>query len=61
MENHERMTEAGDSRRPSKTEDQFTKTIEEYTSAVPSSPSNRPRKMGQLHRAVGAYVANRRP
>jgi hypothetical protein len=37
MENHERMTEAGDSRRPSKTEDQFTKTIEEYTSAVPSS------------------------
>ncbi len=76
MENHERMTEAGDSRRPSKTEDQFTKTIEEYTSAVPSLaylgvalgamalslfPGNRPRKMGQLHRAVGAYVANHRP
>ena len=33
MENYERMTEARDSRRPSKTEDQFTKTIEEYTSA----------------------------
>jgi hypothetical protein len=37
MENYERMTEPGDSRRPSKTEDQFTKTVEEYTSAVPSS------------------------
>ena len=37
MENYERMTEPGDSRRLSKTEDQFTKTVEEYTSAVPSS------------------------
>src|SRR4030095_16885383 len=48
MENYERMTEAGDSRRPSKTEDQFTKTIEEYTSAIPSS--------AYLGVAVGAMV-----
>jgi hypothetical protein len=37
MENYERMTEAGDSWRRSRTEDEFTRTVEEYTSAIPSS------------------------
>jgi hypothetical protein len=36
MENYEAMAPA-DSQRRSRTEDQFTKTIEEYTSAIPSS------------------------
>jgi hypothetical protein len=33
MENYQ----AGESYRPSKTEDQFTKSVEEYTGAIPSS------------------------
>ena len=37
MANYEQMTETGASQQPSRTEDQFTKTIEEYTSAIPSS------------------------
>jgi hypothetical protein len=37
MENYEQMTEAGDSWRRSRTEDEFTRTVEEYTSAIPSS------------------------
>ena len=37
MESYERMTESGDSGQVSRTEDEFTKTVEEYTSAIPSS------------------------
>jgi hypothetical protein len=37
MENYQQVTEAGDSQRPTRTEDQFTRSIEEYTSAIPSS------------------------
>ena len=37
MENYEQMTEAGDSWRRSRTEDEFTRTVEKYTSAIPSS------------------------
>src|SRR5918999_1502181 len=37
MENYERTTEARNSQQPSRTEDEFTKTIEEYTSAIPST------------------------
>jgi hypothetical protein len=37
MENYEEMTEADDLRRTIRTEDEFTKTVEEYTSAIPSS------------------------
>lgn len=33
MENQE-MTQTGDSQRPSTTEDEFTKSIEEYTAVV---------------------------
>jgi hypothetical protein len=36
MENYEMSSGIG-SQRPSKTEDQFTKTVEAYTSAIPSS------------------------
>jgi hypothetical protein len=37
MENYQGMTQTGDSHSPSKTEDQFTKSVEEYTAAIPSS------------------------
>jgi len=35
MENYDRMTQAAG--RPSMTEDEFTKSVEEYTAAIPSS------------------------
>jgi hypothetical protein len=35
MENYERMTQT--TGRPSMTEDEFTKSVEEYTAAIPSS------------------------
>ena len=31
------MTQMSESQRPMRTEDQFTKSVEEYTSAIPSS------------------------
>ena len=37
MENYAQATEASDSQRVSRTEDEFTKTLEEYTGALPSS------------------------
>lgn len=37
MENYKEMTEPDGGRRPSRTEDEFTKSVEEYTAAVPSS------------------------
>ena len=36
MENYQGMTETGGDQRP-KTEDEFTKSVEEYTAAIPSS------------------------
>lgn len=35
MENYESMTQTGD--RPNMTEDQFTKSVEQYTATIPSS------------------------
>jgi hypothetical protein len=76
MENYEQMTEAGDSWRRSRTEDEFTRTVEEYTSAIPSSAylgvafgamalsllfQLLAKENGAIHRAMGAYVANHRP
>ena len=37
MESYEQISELGDSQQPSETEDRFTKSLEEYTSAIPSS------------------------
>lgn len=37
MENYQGMTETSHSQKPSRTEDQFTKSVEEYTAAIPSS------------------------
>ena len=31
------MTQTGESQRPMPTEDQFTKSVEQYTAAIPSS------------------------
>lgn len=37
MENYQGTASMGESQRASGTEDQFTKSVEEYTSAIPSS------------------------
>jgi hypothetical protein len=37
MENYQDMTKVSEWQRPSSTEDDFTKSIEEYTAAIPSS------------------------
>src|SRR5918996_1397210 len=37
MESYEQISESGDSQQPSGAEDRFTKSLEEYTSAIPSS------------------------
>jgi hypothetical protein len=37
MESYERISESGDSQRAGQTEDRFTRSLEEYTSAIPSS------------------------
>jgi hypothetical protein len=37
MENYQATTQTRVSQSPSKTEDQFTKSVEEYTAAIPSS------------------------
>jgi hypothetical protein len=37
MESYEHMSQSGDSRRSYRSEDQFTKSVEEYTAAIPSS------------------------
>jgi hypothetical protein len=37
MDNYEGALGTGQSQRPSKTEDEFTKTVEDYTAAIPSS------------------------
>lgn len=37
MDNYEGVLDAAQSQRPSKSEDDFTKTIEDYTAALPSS------------------------
>jgi hypothetical protein len=37
MENYEARTKPGRGQTPSKTEDRFTKSVEEYTAAIPSS------------------------
>jgi hypothetical protein len=62
--------------RPNRTEDQFTKTIEDYTAAIPSSTylavaigamalslmcqAAGQGKWGELYRSMGADVANHR-
>jgi hypothetical protein len=37
MENYEGSLGTGQSQRPNRTEDEFTKTVEDYTAAIPSS------------------------